>query len=1260
MKTKSTKPVPTRCLRQHGLRDALQRLTMTLMLVMLTAATAWAGSKPVSCLDACTGGLGSIHIQGWAYDPDAPAKSLTLELYIYADADCQQLVAYTQNLTADVSRPDVNEAKGITGNHGFYADIPMGTAGNYWVKLIAIDTNGDGDTQIGSTTKVTVTAPLQATVTLNENSGEVTLQNGDVVTGNGGSNTRLKIAAGATVTLYGVDITAYRNYGENLWAGITCLGNATIILADGTSNYVRGGYRHYPGIQPGPNGTTLTIRGTGSLEATSYGYGAGIGSGYKMVCGNIVIENGNISAYGGRWWEENGWGGFECGEAPGIGAADSGTCGNITISGGNVYAYSAEATGIGSSDGGTCGNITITGGTVTAIASHDIYNQCSAAAIGSDQNGTCGNITIPAGKTRVTATSKSWCIIGPGGGSSTCGTVTIGGVTGIIERSAYYGTYTYAPTVYTYAVRFDANGGTGTMPNQTLRWNTEQALETCTYTREFHNFLYWNTKADGSGITYTDGQNVTNLETETLYAQWQRYGDEYNVTLNSGIGELTLNNGAVFTGTGGSNTHITIADGATVTLNNVNISSISDNNSHQWSGLTCLGNATIILKGENTINGGYQSSGIYVPNGSTLIIRGDGSLVTQGKENAAGIGGDSGHQCGNIRIEGGRIKATGGNNAPGIGSGSSLSGLGGDCNSIVITGGDIKAYGGQNAAGIGSGYQKPLDFSNPHNWPCYSSCEDITITGGKIFAIGGVNGAGIGSGYFEMVDPMYDGFYMSKCNITITNGIIEAQIIDPGPNPIGAGCMNSIGTVRISCLRDRNNGRQRKLWGLVLADGGDNTAAINSNNGITTDVQLRGRIFHKDGRWNTLCLPFPLSGEQIAASPLAGAIIKQPDGTTFSLANGTLTLNFTEVTSIEAGKPYIVKWNASADNIIESPIFENVAVDAKTPVGVISLDGNVAFIGTYEPFINPDGVMFDEYNTANGACYAGLLIDTPAQDGYSFGWYTDLSQDTPVTSIPFDADGNVTFTAKWTKNVLLLLNDDSNATAIATAAESGKVYEVTLTGRTLYKDGAWNTLCLPFDVSTTSEPLSGDNVKAMVLRTSDSGLSGTTLTLNFDNAPATIPAGTPFIIKWDGDGSSNLVSPVFTGVTISNTAPADDVISTDGNVQFLGTYGPVKLDGNNKSNLYLGAANKLYWPSSDKNINAFRAYFQLSDGVDAREFVLNFGEDENTTGVVEVENGKLKVESSAGAWYTLDGRKLDGKPTKKGLYIVNGRKVVIK
>jgi hypothetical protein len=73
-------------------------------------------------------------------------------------------------------------------------------------------------------------------------------------------------------------------------------------------------------------------------------------------------------------------------------------------------------------------------------------------------------------------------------------------------------------------------------------------------------------------------------------------------------------------------------------------------------------------------------------------------------------------------------------------------------------------------------------------------------------------------------------------------------------------------------------------------------------------------------------------------------------------------------------------------------------------------------------------------------------------------------------------------------------------------------------------------------------------------------------------------------------------------------------------------------------------------------INACRAYFQLSDGNPAHEFVLNFGEE--TTSLREISNEELIISNYD--YYTLDGRKLDEKPTKKGLYIVNGKKIVIK
>ncbi|MBQ6751500.1 MAG: hypothetical protein IJR02_12150 [Bacteroidaceae bacterium] len=255
-------------------------------------------------------------------------------------------------------------------------------------------------------------------------------------------------------------------------------------------------------------------------------------------------------------------------------------------------------------------------------------------------------------------------------------------------------------------------------------------------------------------------------------------------------------------------------------------------------------------------------------------------------------------------------------------------------------------------------------------------------------------------------------------------------------------------------------------------------------------------------------------------------------------------------------------------------------------------------------------------------------------------------------------------------NSMLFLADDADNTAIISKF-NGQQYNVTLAGRTLYKDGSWNTLCLPFDISTASGTLSGDNVQAMTLNTATSSLADGTLTLNFTDATGqTIPAGTPFIIKWDNTGV-NIENPVFEGVTVSN---ATNDATVEGVLTFTGTYAPVSIgsEGDN-TKLYLGAANKLYYPNAAMTIGTHRAYFQLlgdltagepvssSNARQIRAFNLNFGDDE-ATGIVSAEANSsfFTLHSSLSEWYTLDGRRLDGKPTAKGIYINNGRKVVIK
>lgn len=99
----------------------------------------------------------------------------------------------------------------------------------------------------------------------------------------------------------------------------------------------------------------------------------------------------------------------------------------------------------------------------------------------------------------------------------------------------------------------------------------------------------------------------------------------------------------------------------------------------------------------------------------------------------------------------------------------------------------------------------------------------------------------------------------------------------------------------------------------------------------------------------------------------------------------------------------------------------------------------------------------------------------------------------------------------------------------------------------------------------------------------------------------------------------------------------------------------------------LGADNTLYYPSAAMTVGAFRGYFQLAEGLTAgdisapvRAFVLNFGDDE-ATGIVEPEMDSSFVtrHSSIQGWYTLDGRRLTGKPVQRGVYVNGQRKVVI-
>ena len=292
----------------------------------------------------------------------------------------------------------------VTPNASGVATFAIGVPNNLVIKNVANNlTVGSskftlpGGTALAAGKIYNITRGTGATVNLSTKNTAYTAQNGETLTGTLANNVKISIADGATVILHNVNINGSGTWTTGNYAGITCEGDATIILSG--TNSVKGFYSHYPGIYV-PENKTVTIQGSGSLNASSNGSGAGIGGGIGFNCGNITITGGNITATGG-----NG--------RPGIG-------------------------------GGTeaCGNITITSGTITATGGN------AAAGIGGSNTGSCGDITITSGVTRVTATKGN--NISPNsigaGAYGTCGTVTIGG-TEYWNGSAYQnGGDTYLPT----------------------------------------------------------------------------------------------------------------------------------------------------------------------------------------------------------------------------------------------------------------------------------------------------------------------------------------------------------------------------------------------------------------------------------------------------------------------------------------------------------------------------------------------------------------------------------------------------------------------------------------------------------------------------------------------------------------------------------------------------------------------------------------------------------------------------------------------
>ncbi len=316
-----------------------------------------------------------------------------------------------------------------------------------------------------------------------------------------------------------------------------------------------------------------------------------------------------------------------------------------------------------------------------------------------------------------------------------------------------------------------------------------------------------------------------------------------------------------------------------------------------------------------------------------------------------------------------------------------------------------------------------------------------------------------------------------------------------------------------------------------------------------------------------------------------------------------------------------------------------------TCTGTIYFEGSSNTTGTIYK-LNAAGDGFEAYEGYASVAPGEAVLVEYSEDGTIYYESEDYGNGTSLgaAEILLPQHGS---TANADAGPVVELVDNADNSSLITSF-NGKYATVKLSGRTLKKNGTWHTLCLPFDLTIAGSALADGTAK--VLDNANTSFASNKLTIKFDAAPATISAGTPFIVKWANSGDV-ITNPVFTNVAI-NSASTTTVGFTGGS--FKGNFSPVALPSG-PENLYFGSDNNLYWPSAGVTVKSNRAYFNLPGATEAPNITLDY-EDDVITGIAGIENVSSRDNENI---YDLQGRKVE-QPTQKGVYIMNGRKVVIK
>ena len=273
---------------------------------------------------------------------------------------------------------------------------------------------------------------------------------------------------------------------------------------------------------------------------------------------------------------------------------------------------------------------------------------------------------------------------------------------------------------------------------------------------------------------------------------------------------------------------------------------------------------------------------------------------------------------------------------------------------------------------------------------------------------------------------------------------------------------------------------------------------------------------------------------------------------------------------------------------------------------------------------------------------------------YLFASRTKLA----LSGFCFDKDAD--YKTENLQNVTLE-GDKDNATTIE-GLTVGKQYNVTLNNRT-FRSGRWYSVVLPFSVSQKQmKTVFGDGVK--VLHYND--VDGTDLNL-FEHFYQMIVGGTPVLVK----PSKEVTNPVFSNVTLTSETVVD--IENTG-FKCTGSWDDVDfpeysyfIDAKTNS-FYLYDPTKVETNTVKPHAGAFRSWIisTSSNPAAVAQLTMHINgieEQGETTAIWNAISGNDDAEVASKGIYSLSGQKMNATDTRslpKGIYIVNGKKFIVK